>query len=71
MPNKEFTINDTVALMHEDTALAFRRLADFIEKYEMDWQETVEFMREIADNKEAQAIVVKLRDDINKPFKNA
>lgn len=65
MANKIFTHNEAVALMHEDTAEAFRMMADFIEKWDMEKQEIIAYMIEIADAKDAQSIVTKLRDEIN------
>jgi hypothetical protein len=65
MDSELFTRNEVVALMHDDTAAALKRIADFIEKYKMDWPESVQLLREISDEKDAQAIVVRLRDELN------
>ena len=61
---KEFTRNETVALMHENEANAFRMIADHIERFKIDHEESVRLLREIADEKEAQAMVVSLRDNL-------
>lgn len=52
--------------MHEDKAACFRRLADYFEKFQHEYtvQDVVEFLRECADEQEAQAIVVDLRDNL-------
>lgn len=63
-PECIFTQNETVALMHEDTATSLQLLADHIEKWQMERDEIIEYMREIADEKAAQAIVCRLRDEL-------
>jgi len=61
----EFTQNEIAAMMHENTSIALRRIADFVEKFKMGWEESASLLREIADETEAQVVVVKLRDEIN------
>lgn len=62
---KTFRENDAVEMMHNNTADALKRIADFIEKHEYDWEATVEWLREMAEEMEAQAIVVSMRDELN------
>ena len=60
----EFTGNEAVSMMHQDKASAFRSIANFIEKNQYSLEETVIFLRETADECEAQAMVVDLRDKL-------
>lgn len=57
-----FTDNEAVSAMHKNTSNAFLSMADYIEKWEMDYKEVVKLLREIADEQDAQSMVVKLRD---------
>lgn len=60
----EFTQNDTVSLMHQDRASSFRAIADYIEKFGCSPKEIIALLRESADEAEAQAMVVDLRDQL-------
>lgn len=60
----EYTRNEAVALMHRDRAEALKKLADHFEKWQPPVGEIVRFLREIADEAEAQAMVVELRDQL-------
>lgn len=51
---KVFTVNETLSLMHSDSARTLRRLADYIEKNRLTWQEAVYVLRKIADHEEAE-----------------
>jgi hypothetical protein len=62
----EFTGNQTISLMHQDRASALRAIADHIEKHKYTSAQIIELLREVADEAEAQAMVVELRDTINK-----
>ena len=62
-----WTDNEVVEIMLKNNEEAFRKTADFIERFEMEWQDVVKFLRESADEMQAQQMVVKLRDEINKP----
>lgn len=64
MIKKEFTMNETVALMHEDTATVLRGIVSFVEKWKCEREEIIDFLIEVADNKEAQSVVVRLRDEL-------
>jgi DNA topoisomerase VI subunit B len=61
---KEWTDNQAVEMMLVNNTSAFRRVADFIERYEMDHEEAVACLREWADEMEAQSVVVRLRDEL-------
>lgn len=61
---KEMTRNEVVELMLVNNTSAFRLVAGFIEQYEMDWEEAVEYLREAADEMEAQSVVVRMRDEL-------
>lgn len=60
----EFTKNDAISLMHQDRAASVRMIADYVEKWELNWEETVKLLREIGDESEAQSMVVELRDKL-------
>lgn len=65
MEASRLTNNETLALMHESTADALSRIADHVEKWQYSNREIVEFLRELRDEMNAQAVVVELRDKIN------
>ncbi len=62
---KTCTDNEAIEMMHKQTAFAFRKVADFVEKHQLDYKEVVEFLRDAANDSEAQAAVVKLRDELH------
>lgn len=61
------TKNALEAMIHEGRAEAFRQIAEFIEEIELTATESAALLRELADEAEAQAIVVRLRDQMGKP----
>lgn len=63
---KEFTKTEALEMMYENTSNSFRKVAIWISESNMSKDEIVEYLTEIADQHEAQSIVVKLRDDIKK-----
>ena len=65
MTDHAYTRNETLALMHEDSAYSLKAIADHIEKWQMERDEIVRLIREIADAKDAQSVVCRLRDEIN------
>jgi hypothetical protein len=65
-PKKVFTENEWIAGRHAFLSWALRKIADHCEKWEHDPDEIIEYMREIADEHEAQEMVVKLRDELLK-----
>ncbi len=64
--NKEWTDNQAVEMMLVSNTSAFRMVAYFIERYEMDHEheEAVACLREWADEMEAQSVVVRYRDEL-------
>lgn len=60
----EFTRNETVALMHEDSAATLKSLVDFFKEWEVEREEIIEFMIEVSEEKAAQAVVCRLRDEL-------
>lgn len=64
--NLSLSRNEVEALMHDERASAFRKVADHFKTFEFTIEEAIELMHEIADEAEAQAIVVRLRDQIGK-----
>lgn len=64
MNQPEYTRNETISLMHQDKASAFRAIADHIEKLRYSPKEIIKLLRECADEVEAQAVVADLRDTL-------
>lgn len=64
--NVNLTKNEVLELMHESTAYALRKLADHFDKFKDEYtiENVVSYLREIADEQEAQTIVIQLRDNI-------
>lgn len=62
---KTVTDNEAIEMMHNHVAFAYRSVADFFEKHQMHYKDVVKFLRDAADDSEAQAMVVKLRDELN------
>lgn len=62
---KEFTKNEALGMMYNNTANSLNSIADHVEQFEMDWQDVVVFLREVADELSAQSVVVNLRDTLN------
>jgi len=63
-PKEKFTGNEAIEMMHNNTATAFKKTADFFEKNEYDAEEAIAYLREVADEIEAQALVVSMRDEL-------
>jgi hypothetical protein len=64
MPDKVFTRNEAVIMMHKNECIALRSIADFVEKWDYPAEEIIKYMRELADEFEAQIVVVELRDQL-------
>lgn len=59
-----FTRNESVEMMNNNTADALKRIADLAEKQEMDADELIDYLRELSEELEAQALVVSMRDEL-------
>lgn len=59
-----FTKNETIELMLENTARELRVIAAHIKEFKLSYKETVKLLNEIADEQEAQSVVVNIRDKI-------
>jgi hypothetical protein len=59
-----FTDNEAVEMMHKNNADSFKRVADFCEKHDYTGEMIVEYLREIAEEMEAQSLVVAMRDEL-------
>lgn len=59
-----YTRNQSIEMMHQNTAMAFNRVANFFEKYKYDTEEICDFLRETAEEMDAQALVVSMRDEL-------
>jgi len=60
----DLSFNQIIGLMHEEGAYGLRQIADWIEKWQPSLPEIIEMLRNIADEKDAQSIVVNLRDKL-------
>lgn len=63
-PKEKFTGNEAVEMMHKNTATAFKKVADFLEKHDYDTEQAIDYLRETAEELEAQALVVSMRDEL-------
>lgn len=62
--SEHFTRNEAVEMMHKNSSNSLKQIADFVEKHEYTGEQTVEYLRELSDELEAQALVVSLRDEL-------
>jgi hypothetical protein len=62
--SEHFTRNESTEMMCKNTSSSLSRIADFVEKHEYTGEQVVEYLREISDELEAQALVVSLRDEL-------
>jgi DTW domain-containing protein YfiP len=60
--DKVFTKNEAVVLMHKDAASSYRLIAAHVEEHNYNAEQIIEWLRELADEAEAQIVVVELRD---------
>ncbi len=60
----EYTSNEAILMMYKCAAKDFRLIADHCENHNYPAEEIIKFLRELADEQEAQAIVVDLRDKL-------
>jgi len=59
-----YTKNESVEMMHNNTANALKRIADFVEKEEYSSEQIIDYLRELQEAMEAQALVVSMRDEL-------
>lgn len=59
-----YTRNQSVEMMHQNTANAFNQTADFFEREEYTGEMAIEYLRKTAQELEAQALVVSMRDEL-------
>lgn len=59
-----YTRNQSVEMMHQNTANAFNKTADFFEREEYTGEMAIEYLRDTAKELEAQALVVSMRDEL-------
>lgn len=64
VPERKHTDNDALMMMHKNAVQHLRLIADHAEKWEYTAKQLIEYMRELADEHEAQSIVVDLRDKL-------
>ncbi len=60
------TQNDGATLMHKDRAASLRLIANHLESFKDDFtkEQIIGFLRELADESDAMAIVTDLRDEL-------
>lgn len=51
-------------MMHQNTANGLKRIVDFVEKEEYDSEDIIDYLREVKEEMEAQALVVSMRDEL-------
>ncbi|HUM52284.1 MAG TPA: hypothetical protein PK431_10730 [Chitinophagales bacterium] len=59
-----YTRNESVEMMHSNTASALKIIAKSVEKWGIDKDEIIEYLIEVADEMEAQSLVVAMRDEL-------
>jgi hypothetical protein len=64
MPDKVFTTNEAVIMMHKNECISLRSIADFAEEHHYNSEQIISWLRELADENEAQIVVVELRDQL-------
>jgi hypothetical protein len=62
--NKTFTSNEAVEMMHKNNADSFKKVADHCEKHEYTGEMIIDYLRELAEEMEAQSLVVAMRDEL-------
>lgn len=65
MPKKEWTKNEAVEMMHTNTSKALKSIANFVREYEYTAEEIIDYLIDTAEQMEAQALVVAMRDELN------
>lgn len=61
---KTYTQNQAVEMMHTNTSNALKKIADFVKKHNYNSKEIIDYLIEVEEELEAQALVVSLRDEL-------
>ncbi len=61
---KEWTKNEAIEMMHANTANALKAIALSVEKWNYDAKEIIDYLIETAEEMEAQALTVTIRDEL-------
>lgn len=61
-PKKQWSKNETIEMMHTNTANALKTIAEAVKRWKYDADEIINFLIETAEAMEAQAMVTSLRD---------
>lgn len=64
MAIKKWTNNEAVEMMNSNTAFALKKIAAAVKKWEYNSDQIIEFLIEVAEESEAHALTVSLRDEI-------
>ena len=64
MAEKVFTKNEAEAMLHINAKDSYRRIAAHVEEHNYTAWDIIDWLRELADEAEAQSIVVTLRDQL-------
>jgi hypothetical protein len=59
-----YTRNESVEMMHQNTSQALKSISDMVEKWEYSKEEIIDYLRELSEEMEAQALVVSMRDEL-------
>lgn len=62
-PKKMWTKNEAIEMMHSNTSNALKAIADAVKRWEYDADEIIDYLIELSEDMEAQALVVTLRDE--------
>lgn len=63
VPIPKHSDNDALLMMHKNAIQHLRLIAEHAEKWNYTAEQIIQYMRELADEHEAQAIVVDMRDN--------
>lgn len=63
---KAFTKNEALEMMYNNTSNTCRKIAEWAKASLMSKEDLIDFLIQVADEHEAQSMVIRLRDDMNK-----
>lgn len=63
-PKKEWTDNEAIEMMHNNTSKALKSIAEFAIKNDYTAEDIINFLLETGEEMAAQALVVKMRDEL-------